>query len=83
MSRLGTLICTAAQGDGDVDGAAVLTAKRGIRAGDEITISYIDEHAALADRQDALRDYGFTCSCPRCFSEQSAKQLDTINVNSR
>ena len=54
-----------------MDGAAVLTAKRGIRAGEEIVISYIDEDAALADRQEALRDYGFTCRCPRCLAEQT------------
>ena len=63
-----------AQGEGDIDGAAVLTAKGAIRVGDEITISYIDEDDALADREEALRDYGFTCQCARCRTERSAEQ---------
>jgi len=51
----------------------VITAKRAIRAGEEITISYIDEDVALADREEALRDYGFTCQCSRCQDERSAE----------
>lgn len=62
------------QGREDVDGAAVVTAKRAIRAGEEITISYVDEVAALAEREEALRDYGFTCQCSRCLSERSVEQ---------
>ena len=73
---VGTLIRTLAQGEGDVDGAAVLTAKRSIGASEEITICYIDEDAALADRQEALRDYGFNMLLPslrgRAVSEAAA-----------
>ena len=62
------------QGPRDTDGAAVVTAKCAVRAGEEITISYIDEDVALADREEALRDYGFSCQCPRCRGERSAEQ---------
>ena len=62
------------QGDGDIDGAAVITAKCAIRAGEEITISYIDEDVTLADREEALRDYGISCRCSRCQDERSAEQ---------
>lgn len=55
------------QGEEDVDGAAVVTARRPIRRGQEITISYIDEEAPLNERQEALRDYGFVCHCARCM----------------
>jgi hypothetical protein len=41
-----------------------------ISAGDETTISYIDEHALLGERWEALRDYGFVCSCSKCSTEQ-------------
>ena len=61
------------QGERDIDGAAVVTATRVIRAGEEITISYIDEDAALADREEALRDYGFTCQCRRCVLQRFAQ----------
>ena len=39
------------------------------RSGEEVTISYIDETMPLADRQEALRDYGFTCACAKCVAE--------------
>ncbi len=52
----------------------MITAKRAIRAGEEITISYIDEDVALADRDEALKDYGFTCECSRCRHDRSAEQ---------
>ena len=56
--------------DTDEDGAAVILAKRGIAVGEEITISYIDESADLADRTKQLADYGFTCQCSWCRQER-------------
>jgi hypothetical protein len=45
-----------------------LVARQTIRAGDEITISYIDQNetAGVAERREALRDYGFVCECAAC-----------------
>ena len=57
--------------NGDVDGSAVITARRALAAGEEITISYIEEDLTHSDRQQALRDYGFVCKCERCRSELS------------
>ncbi|KAK9805419.1 hypothetical protein WJX73_003394 [Symbiochloris irregularis] len=56
----------AMKGPEDLDGSAVLLAKRGINAGEEITISYIDESMEYEDRRVALLDYGFECRCVRC-----------------
>lgn len=49
--------------------AAVIRAMRPIKAGEEITISYVDEDAPLEERQDALLEYGFVCDCPKCSAE--------------
>lgn len=46
----------------------MVTARRPIRKGEEITISYIDEEAPLEERREALRDYGFVCRCARCVA---------------
>lgn len=41
-------------------------AVRDICAGEEITFSYVDPIACREDRQQALRPYGFTCTCAAC-----------------
>ncbi|TQN65133.1 SET domain-containing protein 5 [Colletotrichum shisoi] len=48
--------------------AFTVHATRDIRADEEITISYLDEHLGLRDaRQSALREgYGFACGCAAC-----------------
>lgn len=56
--------------DEDKDGQAVIIANRPITAGEEITISYIDEDLPFEERQAQLADYGFRCSCQRCLKEQ-------------
>jgi hypothetical protein len=43
---------------------------RPIAAGEEITLSYIDEEAPRRDRKRALADYGFVCACERCEAEK-------------
>ncbi|TDZ35716.1 SET domain-containing protein 5 [Colletotrichum spinosum] len=55
-------------------GAFTVHATRDIKAEEEITISYLDEHLGLRDsRQSALQDgYGFACNCPACSSATSA-----------
>ncbi|TFY83504.1 hypothetical protein EWM64_g520 [Hericium alpestre] len=46
----------------------VLTAARTIPAGTEITRTYIENAEPAADRQLALRPYGFRCRCAACAS---------------
>lgn len=52
----------------------VLKTTRAVRAGEEITITYIPVTASttLAERQQLLKNYFFTCRCPRCVSETKA-----------
>lgn len=44
----------------------ISVAVRDIHPGEELTISYIDGHLPRKDRQDRLKDWGFTCTCPHC-----------------
>ena len=60
----------ALKGDDDIDGQAVIVVKKPIGKGDEVTISYIDEVMPYKQRQEALRDYGFNCSCKVCLEER-------------
>ena len=54
-------------------GVAVL-ALRDIRAGEELSISYVNEGLPVADRRRQLLAYGFECACERCADE--AEQAD-------
>ncbi|KAF8995758.1 hypothetical protein BDQ17DRAFT_1330366 [Cyathus striatus] len=53
-----------------------LRATKPIGAGEEIARSYIDplRHATIAERQEALKSYGFTCSCLTCSSPSSSTE---------
>ena len=55
------------------DHRATLVATRPISADEEVFISYIDDNArvGVAKRRAALREYGFTCDCPKCTSEEA------------
>lgn len=44
-----------------------------LQAGEEITLSYIDESLPYKERQAALADYGFMCCCARCVREKAAR----------
>jgi hypothetical protein len=56
----------------DINGSCVLVARKPIRKGEELTISYLeDDQMDWGRRQDALSDYGFVCRCARCESEVS------------
>lgn len=59
-----------AAAEGEPDGGAAFVSLRPIAAGEEITLSYIDEEAPRRDRQRALADYGFVCACARCEEEK-------------
>ena len=41
-------------------------ALREIGPDEELFFSYIDVEMGVEERQDALRDYGFVCKCPKC-----------------
>lgn len=56
---------------GDFSDRTAVLALRDIAAGEELCISYIDEDASLEDRNEMLRDYGFTCSCTKCQAESA------------
>ena len=55
----------------ETTGATVtFTTVRAVKKGEELTISYLDEGAPVAERRAALRKhYGFTCTCPKCVTE--------------
>eukprot|EP00752_Nemacystus_decipiens_P011537 g10245.t1 len=46
-----------------------------VRAGDELTQSYVSKEMSLEERRKALEDYGFLCACPRCLEEEAAALL--------
>ncbi|KAI1101798.1 hypothetical protein F4804DRAFT_314917 [Jackrogersella minutella] len=54
-----------------IPGYYVLTAARGIKAGEELSITYIPLYGMRKERQYALRGWGFECTCPRCEGQDS------------
>ena len=48
----------ALKSDHDLDGSAIIFAKRDIARGQEVCISYVDETGEYEDRMEILRDYG-------------------------
>ncbi|AYU78977.1 hypothetical protein, conserved [Leishmania donovani] len=69
-----------------VDGTheIVLKTTRPIRAGEPLTITYIPltaGAASRAERQRRLRNYFFTCHCPRCDAEAAASAALTGGGN--
>ena len=65
--------CHAVRSDEDNNSFAVVLAKQFVPAGDEITISYIDEALPYEERQAALLDYGFKCRCTLCQEDQGSR----------
>jgi len=43
---------------------------RPIAAGEELTQSYIDQNLPFEKRQQALKDYGFMCTCSKCREQR-------------
>lgn len=60
----------ALRSEDDPNSFAVIVATQDIPAGEEITISYVDESLPYELRQEALQDYGFLCCCPLCQEQQ-------------
>ncbi|CAN0384360.1 unnamed protein product [Scytosiphon promiscuus] len=44
---------------------------RDVSAGEELTQSYVTREMGLVERRNALKEYGFLCTCPRCVEEES------------
>ncbi|CBN78619.1 conserved unknown protein [Ectocarpus siliculosus] len=42
-----------------------------VPAGEELTQSYVTREMGLVERREALEDYGFFCTCPRCLEEEA------------
>jgi SET domain len=57
-------------------------ALRDLRAGEELTISYIDRHESRQERQRALANYGFQCQCRKCQQEDQLDQDNRIDRES-
>ena len=54
-----------------VAAGVAVRARRALRAGDELTTTYIDTSLPVAERKSRLlHGYGFTCSCERCSAEE-------------
>ena len=48
---------------------AAVIAKQALAPGEELCINYVDVDLPLIERRDALRHYGFVCTCAKCESE--------------
>lgn len=55
---------------------------KNIQEGEELTISYIDFTLNKKGRQDALKQYNFTCKCERCV-EKNRKKIKEYNKIAR
>ncbi|KAL3906546.1 MAG: hypothetical protein SGARI_003957, partial [Bacillariaceae sp.] len=53
---------------------AYCVALRDISEGEEMTICYIDASGSLEERQNALANYGFKCTCPKCNKEKNGNE---------
>jgi hypothetical protein len=55
----------------------VLKTTRPVKAGEEISITYIPltHSCSVAERQQLLKHYLFTCGCPRCVREAKPQQV--------
>ncbi|KAF5838233.1 hypothetical protein DUNSADRAFT_3213 [Dunaliella salina] len=69
--------------EGEGTGLTAVYARRGIKEGEEVTITYIEEDGdedskgkamSYKQRQAALQDYGFKCQCTLCVRD-AAKAL--------
>lgn len=57
---------------------------RQVKTGARLTISYVDTEADLTTRREALRaQYGFTCGCARCISEEEAEAAEAARLARR
>lgn len=53
---------------------AYCIALKDIAPGEELTISYIETDESYEERQAALANYGFQCTCPKCETEKNNQQ---------
>ncbi|CAG8536490.1 19973_t:CDS:2, partial [Racocetra fulgida] len=58
------------------DGPQILRSIENIKAGEEITISYVDVAMSRTSRQKLLREkYFFKCQCPRCCTDDISMDI--------
>lgn len=74
QSCLNHSCCPSATAEGESSGCASILALQEISVGEEVAISYIDEEMGLRERREALRDYGFKCSCAKCTTSKGARK---------
>ncbi|KAJ1907700.1 hypothetical protein LPJ81_000583 [Coemansia sp. IMI 209127] len=56
---------------------AIIQTLRPIKAGEEMTITYVNPRNGVNERQQELRDwYMFDCQCDRCIEENTSKQVN-------
>ncbi|TFK28252.1 SET domain-containing protein [Coprinopsis marcescibilis] len=58
----------------------LLVCRRPIKSGEELFISYCDVNSPTAQRQAALKPYGFQCDCRACVGNKSKTQGQSNNV---
>lgn len=56
---------------------------RDVKAGEELTASYISLFLTRKERQDNLVRWGFECSCPGCENTSDGKQVEEKRVKLR
>ena len=56
-------------------------ALKNIVEGEELCISYIQSDDEFADRQKALKNYGFVCTCVKCQSEKEGKSTNLSSID--
>ena len=55
---------------------AYCVALKDISEGEELTICYIDANEPYEKRQEALANYGFTCTCEKCEKDKISEGID-------
>lgn len=71
-------------GPGVLEGTVEVRALRHVAAGEELTISYIDEATLLSPtsaRRSMLRHWQFECGCPRCASGDLVRSFCCLSAD--
>lgn len=59
---------------------AQCVALRNIDEGEKLCISYIASNESLSERQEALVNYGFQCSCTKCLRQAAELESNELNT---
>ena len=60
---------------------AVVMSLREIKAGSEITKTYINQDGSFEERSLDLKSYGFTCDCNKCARDIASGSGNTADIN--